>query len=92
MNRRKFLNWIPKMAGVSAVALATPAVLDKLEIAQMEPPKEEALPPEDVQVMEFERVANRIVDITNGKLRAMSEAEMQERASYSLKAYLERYG
>ena len=59
---------------------------------QMSPLKQEALPPEDISVMQFEKVANEIVEAVNGRMRAMSEDEMRERASYSLKAYLEKYG
>ena len=97
MNRRHFLKLVPKMAGVSALGLAAPAVLsDGLPAQQphpqMHPPKQEALPPEDISVMEFEKVANEIVEAVNGRMRAMSEDEMRERAGCSLKAYLEKYG
>ncbi len=84
MDRRGFLKLVPKMAGVSALGLAAPAVLSP---PQMQPPQVEALPPED-----FLKVANEIVDTVNGKMKSMSEAEMRERASCSLKAYLEQYG
>lgn len=86
MNRRGFLKLVPKMAGVSAVALVAPAGLDKLEIVSTEPSPVKALPPED-----FLMVANQIVDTVNGRMKSMSEAEMQERASQSLVEYLKRY-
>ena len=97
MNRRGFLKLVPKMAGVSALGLAAPAVLsDGLPAQQprlwMQPLKQEALPPEDISVMQFEKVANEIVDVVNGRMKAMSEDEMRERAGQSLKAYLEKYG
>ena len=74
------------MAGVSAVALVAPAGLDKLEIVPANPPQMKALPPED-----FLKVANEIVDTVNGRMKAMSEAEMRERAGQSLREYLNKY-
>ena len=47
MDRRRFLSWFPKMAGVFGVALVAPPRIDKLEIASPILPKVEALPPED---------------------------------------------
>lgn len=80
MDRRGFLKLVPKMA-----ALVAPAVLPS------DPLKVEAPPLEDIQVSQFQKVANEIVDTVNGRMKSMSEDEMRERAGQSLAEYLKRY-